>query len=39
VNSGCKGSLWRVDVGSSRGIYGNAAQVIEIVGGKVRVLA
>ena len=39
VTSGCKGAVWRVDVGASRGIYGNAAQVIEVVGGRVRVLA
>jgi hypothetical protein len=39
VTSGCKGTVWRVDVGASRGIYGNSAQVIEIIGGKVRVLA
>ena len=39
VNSGCKGSLWRVDVGASRGIYGGAVQVLEIVNGRVRVLA
>lgn len=39
VTSGCKGAVWRVDVGASRGIYGNAAQVIEVIGGRVRVLA
>jgi hypothetical protein len=39
INSGCNGKVWRTDVGVSRGIYGNAPQVIEIIGGKVRVLA
>ena len=39
VNSGCKGTVWRVDVGASRGIYGGTVQVLEIVNGRVRVLA
>ena len=39
INSGCGGKVWRTDVGASRGIYGNAPQVIEIVAGKVRVLS
>ena len=34
-----RGRLWRSDVGISRGIYGNAPQVIEIINGRVRVLA
>ena len=39
VSSGCSGRLWRSDVGVSRGIYGAKPQVIEIVNGRVRVLA
>ena len=39
IGSGCGGRLWRSDVGISRGIYGNAPQVIEIINGRVRVLA
>ena len=39
VSSGCGGRLWRSDVGVSRGIYGAKPQVIEIVNGRVRVLA
>ena len=39
VSSGCNGRLWRSDVGVSRGIYGAKPQVIEIVKGRVRVLA
>lgn len=39
ISSGCGGRLWRSDVGVSRGIYGANPQVIEIVNGKVRVLA
>ena len=39
ISSGCNGRLWRSDVGTSRGIYGNAPQVIEIVNGRVRVLS
>ena len=39
VSSGCGGRLWRSDVGVSRGIYGAKPQVIEIVKGRVRVLA
>jgi len=39
VSSGCNGRLWRSDVGVSRGIYGAKPQVIEIVNGRVRVLA
>ena len=39
VSSGCNGRLWRSDVGISRGIYGAKPQVIEIVNGRVRVLA
>ena len=39
VTNGCKGALWRVDVGASRGIYGHDVQVIEIVNGRTRVLA
>ena len=31
--------VWRSDTGMSRGIYGNAPQVIEIVNGRVRVLS
>ena len=40
INAGCGGAVWRVDVGSSRGIYGAAPQVLEIhPNGRVRVLA
>lgn len=39
VTNGCKGALWRIDVGASRGIYGHDVQVIEIVNGRTRVLA
>ena len=39
VNSGCKGAVWRVDVGASRGIYGGAVEVLEIKGSRVRVLS
>lgn len=39
VSSGCNGRLWRSDVGVSRGIYGAKPQVIEIVNGRVKVLA
>jgi uncharacterized protein YheU (UPF0270 family) len=39
VNSGCKGAVWRVDVGASRGIYGGAVEVLEIKGNRVRVLS
>lgn len=39
INSGCGGKVWRSDTGMSRGIYGNAPQVIEIVNGRVRVLS
>ncbi len=39
VNSGCKGAVWRVDVGASRGIYGGTVEVLEIKGSRVRVLS
>ena len=39
VNAGCKGAVWRVDVGASRGIYGGAVEVLEIKGSRVRVLS
>jgi hypothetical protein len=38
ANSECKGKLWRIDVGQSRGIMGATPQVIEIKGDSVRVL-
>jgi len=38
ANAECRGKLWRIDVGQSRGILGAAPQVIEIVGDSVKVL-
>jgi hypothetical protein len=39
VTSACNGAVWRIDVGMSRGTYGNKPQVLEILpGGRVKVL-
>lgn len=37
-NCECDGLVWRVDVGLSRGVFGNPPQALEIVGDTVRVL-
>jgi len=37
-NCECDGLVWRVDVGLSRGVFGNPPQVLEIDGDRVRVL-
>eukprot|EP00238_Polyblepharides_amylifera_P003518 CAMPEP_0196578186 /NCGR_PEP_ID=MMETSP1081-20130531/7135_1 /TAXON_ID=36882 /ORGANISM="Pyramimonas amylifera, Strain CCMP720" /LENGTH=341 /DNA_ID=CAMNT_0041897323 /DNA_START=165 /DNA_END=1190 /DNA_ORIENTATION=+ len=38
VNSECRGQLWRIDVGQSRGIMGATPEVIEIKGDTVTII-